>query len=305
MSSVTPVSAAGVQMEEMNTVVEVTSKGPPVLSNPKRSSRFCGPTCLLLIILFLGALSIGMSTPVMDDKLMVIITGILICVAIGTLALVVFVDPGMVRWQGDPEPEAEIKHIGEQNMNAPYTTRERVDEDGNTVQDRWCRTCKLWRPPRASHCSTCNRCFMRFDHHCPVLGTCIARNNHRFFILFLLSAGLASCITAALTAIASEESEDRWKKPITYLLIGYTVVGSWVGLTVGMSGLVHCWLVVSDSSTKERLSKRAQAKSGPKSFVRAVRDIWCQPLSRRDISAGPSPIKTAPPSQRTPAPATA
>ena len=54
------------------------------------------------------------------------------------------------------------------------------------------RTCRLWRPPRASHCSQCNRCFHRYDHHCPVTGTCIALGNQRFFVAFLGSAACAA-----------------------------------------------------------------------------------------------------------------
>lgn len=36
----------------------------------------------------------------------------------------------------------------------------------------WCRTCRVWRPPRAAHCYKCQRCVRRSDHHCTALGAC-------------------------------------------------------------------------------------------------------------------------------------
>eukprot|EP00300_Choanocystis_sp_HF-7_P023077 c2286_g1_i1.p1 GENE.c2286_g1_i1~~c2286_g1_i1.p1 ORF type:complete len:174 (+),score=22.96 c2286_g1_i1:418-939(+) len=45
---------------------------------------------------------------------------------------------------------------------------------------------RIWRPPRASHCSICDCCVRDFDHHCPVLGTCIASRNIKFFLLTLI-----------------------------------------------------------------------------------------------------------------------
>jgi hypothetical protein len=55
----------------------------------------------------------------------------------------------------------------------------------------FCKKCEITRPPRTHHCSICQRCVIRFDHHCVWMNNCIGYNNYRQFllVLFYLSLG--------------------------------------------------------------------------------------------------------------------
>ncbi|KAG0560666.1 hypothetical protein KC19_9G003500 [Ceratodon purpureus] len=50
--------------------------------------------------------------------------------------------------------------------------------NGNTGR---CPYCGHWQPLRTKHCHDCDKCVLRFDHHCVWLGTCVGQSNHRKF----------------------------------------------------------------------------------------------------------------------------
>jgi len=68
---------------------------------------------------------------------------------------------------------------------------------GKDTELKWCRTCNFFRPPRTSHCATCDKCVLVFDHHCPFIGNCVGRNNYRYYLAFIWVATIVGLFIIA------------------------------------------------------------------------------------------------------------
>lgn len=189
-----------------------------------------------------GSSSSSSSSSSMDDEacaweyLHTTIVSYLGIVILYTYIRVIFESPGVALPLNDPPTawKAMDSQGGVLGWNATLDVaaeRRRVDAYGPMLQQdddddatvypsnkfTFCTKCELWRPPRCHHCSTCGRCVLRMDHHCPWVNNCIGYNNLRYFILSLSFLTIGCWYGASMLALAfygeieQQVREHGWK----------------------------------------------------------------------------------------------
>ncbi|CAJ0946432.1 unnamed protein product [Ranitomeya imitator] len=92
-----------------------------------------------------------------------VIGGILVVFVMGTLLRTSFSDPGVLP-RATPDEAADMERqidVANGSTSGGYRPPPRAKEiviNGQTVKLKYCFTCKIFRPPRASHCSLCDNC---------------------------------------------------------------------------------------------------------------------------------------------------
>ncbi|XP_024857912.1 palmitoyltransferase ZDHHC18b isoform X1 [Kryptolebias marmoratus] len=195
--------------------------------------------------------------------------GVLFVFVLITLLQTSFSDPGILPRATRDEAahtETQIDSTGNSSYRPPPRTKEVVINQ-QVVKLKYCFTCKMFRPPRTSHCSLCDNCVERFDHHCPWVGNCVGKRNYRFFYTFIVSlsfltAFIFGCVTTHLAlrakdgrglVFALQESPGS----AVELVICFFSVWS----ILGLSGF-HTYLVASNLTTNEDIKGSWSGKSG-------------------------------------------
>eukprot|EP00927_Polykrikos_kofoidii_P069270 TRINITY_DN64654_c0_g1_i1.p1 TRINITY_DN64654_c0_g1~~TRINITY_DN64654_c0_g1_i1.p1 ORF type:complete len:478 (+),score=35.70 TRINITY_DN64654_c0_g1_i1:68-1435(+) len=156
---------------------------------------------------------------------------------------------------------------------------------------RWCHTCKIVRPPRASHCPDCDNCVLRFDHHCPFVNNCVGQRNYLFFMGFTSSVcclaiwvippliGYLLIGTSNSVATVGDESvgfDDVDKSRVLMgVFITLAVAGGFVGIGVFLLWAYHLFLIFSGITTKEHWkAMRSGASASSSSNHQVQSDLY-------------------------------
>ncbi|XP_020101349.1 probable protein S-acyltransferase 4 isoform X2 [Ananas comosus] len=154
--------------------------------------------------------------------------------------------------------------------------------NGFAIKVKYCDTCMLYRPPRASHCSICNNCVQKFDHHCPWVGQCIGLRSYRYFILFI-STSTFLCIYIFLFSTLNIVGEKNnypgsiWnvmkREVLSLVLMIYTFVTVWF---IGGLTIFHLYLIGTNQTTYENFRYRYNRKENPysKGILRSFTDLF-------------------------------
>lgn len=128
---------------------------------------------------------------------------------------------------------------------------------------RLCRTCRIIRPPRASHCPDCDNCVLRYDHHCPFVNNCVGQRNYHFFFGFVTSVMcLAVLVLPVLFWFLNSDNFEAAVGALTNigsgalqpLFFGLIIVGAIIGIAALLSfilWLYHLFLILTARTTKE------------------------------------------------------
>uniref|UniRef100_A0A3P8WTE2 Palmitoyltransferase n=1 Tax=Cynoglossus semilaevis TaxID=244447 RepID=A0A3P8WTE2_CYNSE len=131
--------------------------------------------------------------------------------------------------------------------NLPIYTRT------NSGAIRFCDRCQLLKPDRCHHCSVCDKCILKMDHHCPWVNNCVGFSNYKYFMLFL-AYSLLYCLFITATDLqyfikfwTNGLPDTQAKFHILFLFFS----ASMFSVSLASLFIYHCWLVCKNRSTLE------------------------------------------------------
>ena len=200
---------------------------------------------------------------------LIIITSILYILIITMTILGGCTDPGILPRQ----PQNNYYNTNKPNLNRVI--------NGNIIKLSYCYSCSLFRPPRTSHCSACDNCVERFDHHCLWLGTCIGKRNYAYFYILILCLNLLAIfqIFYELVFIIFEAknliNKENYNKLVLWGLsanILYDLL--FVILFIGKLFYLHTYLVFNSKTFYEYFKKKFDVVPGINPYKKYILYTW-------------------------------
>ncbi|EUD68914.1 hypothetical protein C922_00602 [Plasmodium inui San Antonio 1] len=175
-----------------------------------------------------------------------------------------FMDPGIIPRQKSVLNIYDV--IIQQYRETQPPRQKEVLINGNFYKLKYCYTCNIYRGIRTVHCSICDNCVEKFDHHCPWVGNCIGTRNYKYFVYFVFNLYILICITLGasiykLTICINSLSDEGYNTEKIFIhiwrmatdsiiLIIYTILTLW--FVIGLL-CYHIYTIVTNQTTYEQI----------------------------------------------------
>lgn len=183
-----------------------------------------------------------------------------------------------------------------------------------------CQTCQVYKPERTHHCSICNKCILKMDHHCPWyvlyyerflslfrVSNCIGFHNYKFYYLFLFFTVLlaAFIVGVSISRLAINNNWNVFEKKRKGLYISVIVLDGLFFMSISGLFLYHGYLICRNRTTIESTIygsdkiKNYLVSSGyaPETITNQVYDLGCLKNIQQVFGKNPLlwflPIQTA------------
>ena len=153
--------------------------------------------------------------------------------------------------------------------------------NGHICTLNYCYSCSLFRPPRTSHCSLCDNCVERFDHHCLWLGTCIGKRNYRYFYFLTASINISAffqigySIYYIIFNAKKLKNKEEYNKLVLWGLSALSLYDLlFVIFFMGKLFLIHTYLVFNSKTFYENVKKKFKKVPGINPFKKYLFYTW-------------------------------
>ena len=222
------------------------------------------PYFLMLVILIIERTIISIIFPI-------IVTTFFYLIQLVSTIMGGFSDPGIIPRQRDDY------------FHSPSRPSFRYVINGHLFQINYCYTCSLFKPPRASHCSICDNCVLRFDHHCIWLGTCIGKRNYKYFYFLTSSINIEAAfqIIYSLYYIIIYAKKLKKKEEYSKLILwGFSALCLYNLLFVmfftGKLFILHTWLLFKNLTFYENIKRKFRKVPTVNPFSKYLCYTWAK-----------------------------